>query len=170
MPPTKDEVFTNSTEKIPDPPINVPLPESEINTENDMEEAFPPPPSPPRTPPSPTSPTSPPSPVSPVSPTSPSSPVPFSPPNPPEPRPGEQVEQNEEEDERRKNEEEDASATLSSALMLMDVYAKTASKPVYTRYPIICIYLAFNPPFSFVIIGIGLAAFSSKKKKKKNIS
>ncbi|XP_038152289.1 tyrosine-protein phosphatase non-receptor type 13 isoform X2 [Cyprinodon tularosa] len=132
VPPTKDKVFTNSTEKIPDPPINVPLPESEINTENDMEEAFPPPPSPPRTPPSPTSPTSPPSPVSPVSPTSPSSPVPFSPPNPPEPRPGEQVEQKQEEDERRKNEEEDASATLSSALMLMDVYAKTASKPVYT--------------------------------------
>ncbi|XP_007546118.1 tyrosine-protein phosphatase non-receptor type 13 isoform X1 [Poecilia formosa] len=133
--PNQEEGLTNSTEKIPDPPTTLPPSESEMSLENDMEQDFPPPPSPPRTPPSPTSPTSPPSLVSPLSPTSPSSPPPASPPIPPEPQPaaGKQEEQEEGEAERRKTEdEEEASATLSSALMLMDVYAKTASKPVYT--------------------------------------
>ncbi|XP_012735983.2 tyrosine-protein phosphatase non-receptor type 13 [Fundulus heteroclitus] len=136
VPPANEEGLANSTENIPDPPTPLPPPESEISLENDMQEAFPPPPSPPRTPPSPTSPTSPPSPVSPVSPTSPASPAPPSPPTPPEPQPaaGTQGEQREGDTERRKREEEEeeASATLSTALMLMDVYAKTASKPVYT--------------------------------------
>ncbi|KAK5616042.1 hypothetical protein CRENBAI_018265 [Crenichthys baileyi] len=136
VPPTKEEGLTNSTEKCPDPPAAIPPTESEISLEDDMQQAFPPPPSPLSTPPSPTSPTSPPSPVSPVSPNSPASPVPTSPPTPPEPQPaaGKQGEQEEGEAGRRKREEEEeeASATLSSALMLMDVYAKTASNPVYS--------------------------------------
>ncbi|MEQ2310311.1 hypothetical protein AMECASPLE_007579 [Ameca splendens] len=135
VPPTKEEGLTDSTEKGPDPPAAIPPTESEISLEDDMQQAFPPPPSPLHTPPSPTSPTSPPSPVSPASPTSPASPVPTSPPNPPEPQPaaGKQGEQEEGDAEMRKREEEEeASATLSSALMLMDVYSKTASKPVYS--------------------------------------
>ncbi|XP_013873970.1 tyrosine-protein phosphatase non-receptor type 13 isoform X1 [Austrofundulus limnaeus] len=118
VPPTKEEDLTNVTEKSPEvaaspPPESPRSPEGEAQTYESL-------PSPLRTPPSPTSPTSPPSPVSPASPASPAS---ASPPASTEPRAAA---------EKQKEGEEEAAATLSSAVMLMDVYPKTASKPVYT--------------------------------------
>lgn len=129
-PPTKEEDLANITEKTSEvpastspenrPPESQRSPEGEAQTHECL-------PSPLRTPPSPTSPTSPPSPVSPASPASPTSPASASLPASTEPRPAA---------EKQKEGEEAAAATLSSAVTLVDVYPKTASKPVYTRYSV----------------------------------
>ncbi|XP_041865921.1 tyrosine-protein phosphatase non-receptor type 13 [Melanotaenia boesemani] len=134
VPPTKEEDLTDTAEKSPELPAPPPPPESQSSLDGEVQDdqTFP---SPPRTPPSPTSPTSPPSPVSPASPASPASPTsptsPIYPPPPPEAQP---VDGEKEAEAKRRNSdgEEEAALTQSSVVMLMDVYPKTASKPVYT--------------------------------------
>ncbi|XP_069573989.1 tyrosine-protein phosphatase non-receptor type 13 [Brachyistius frenatus] len=119
QPPTEEEDLTNTTEKSPEPPTVLSLPESQEIVEGEVQ-AEQIPPSPPRSPPSPTSPTSPPSPVSPASPASPTSPASGSPPTPAEPHPT-----------AGKAGEEKLATTSGSTVMLMDVCPKTSSNSIY---------------------------------------